>query len=91
MKGRWIGGVITGLAAMGLVMTGCGEPKPCPVPESMVESSRGTLGETQRATETALSRRQDLESEIANKKSRIRDLEDRKQSIESELAELLGQ
>lgn len=86
---RGIGLGIVSLA-LGAVLAGCGSNAPCPVSEDMVENARSTLNEAQQTAENVVDRKQELESQIADKQARIRELENRKAAIQSELDELLG-
>jgi len=88
LKG-WIGKIASTLA-FGALLVGCGGNEPCPVPEAMVDTARSTATEARKAADTAVNRKQALESELQTKKSRIRELEQRKQQLEAELAEFTG-
>jgi phage shock protein A len=79
-----------GVLAVGALLVGCGGNQPCPVPEDMVDTARGAATDAQRTADEALSRKQNLESQINTKQARIRELEERKKQLEAELAEYTG-
>ncbi len=81
----WLAGVVL---AAGL--TGCGGNDPCPVPEAMVDTARGARDQAQRAADELTTRQESIENEIQRNKDRLRELEERKQRLESELAEFAG-
>jgi septal ring factor EnvC (AmiA/AmiB activator) len=56
----------------------------------MVDTARSTASQAERTADEAVSRTQGLESAIAEKQTRIRELEQRKQKLEGELAEFTG-
>jgi polyhydroxyalkanoate synthesis regulator phasin len=74
--------------ALGALLAGCGSNAPCPVTENMVETARSNAAEAKQSAQEMMSREQDLESQIQNKRAQIRELEQRKAKIQSELEEL---